>query len=178
MWRDNKEHQLMMNRSEEKLMESMVKWGDYKSRHHERALMWVDRNSIVYNNNSRAWKNRSSIQQKFNINKSFQLDEEKFLNIEDDSSESDDKEPKLRESTMSKPFGYLSLDNRKTKYTNRKLYDIANDHDVILSTSFSKETYGKDDSFFTSKKKIDYDDVSPKKIQNETNIQILPHLWK
>ena len=39
MWRDNKEHQLMMNRSEEKLMESMVKWGDYKSRHHERALM-------------------------------------------------------------------------------------------------------------------------------------------
>jgi hypothetical protein len=56
IWKNLREKKIILNRSQEQLQRSVIKWGHQKSSHHERALVVADRNSIAYNNHSRSFK--------------------------------------------------------------------------------------------------------------------------
>ena len=170
MWKTQREKKVILNRSEEQLMRSIRKWGDHKSKHHERQLMSSDRHSLAYNNYSRSWKIKPNDEKlsREEIMKSFNISHDQFLDTDNESLKSDEGEGEGKK-TRNKNADYsFDEESHITNLMNR-LHDmshISNDHDVMFS-SMIKEGNTGDDSFFLTKKNMD-GDASPSKLNNST----------
>lgn len=167
MWKTQREKKITLNRSEEQLMRSLRKWGNHKSKCHERQLMSNDRHSIAFNEYSRRWNNKP-IDKKMSreeIAKSFNISHDQFLDTDNESLKSSDRDDDSQPQKGRNTNADYSFDDEShiTNLMNR-IHDMSyltNDHDVMFSSSF-KDGPSVDDSFFLTKKNVD-GDASPTK---------------
>lgn len=180
IWKNHRQNNVILNRSEEQLMKNVRKWGDYKSNHYERTLMNVDRNTIVYNKNSRTFRNKHQNSKGSDVNRSMQITSEQFLDTDESSDSGDDKDKrvKIQQNTVKKPNNDYSFDdNYNLQDEMRRFHDMtymASDHDVMLGSSILGAIPNTDESFFLTKKQLEGDESPSRRLTNELNKEVKP----
>ena len=138
--------------------------------------MNADRNSIVYNQNSRTYRTKRSSVPGGDVNKSMQVTHEQFLDTDEDSSDSN--ENNKRRTVRKKAHNDYSFDEEyDVQEGMKKFHDMtymATDHDVMFGASLVSNIPVGDDSFFLTKKKMDGDESPSKKLANELNKEDKP----
>lgn len=162
LWKAHREKKIVLNRSEEQLQKTIAKWGNKKSFHQERALTCADRQSIVYNDHSRSFKRKEKSPRKDDLSNSVFVNQEKFLETDDESLKSSEDEGTKVNKTRNNDYEFNEEQEIDTLM--HKLHDMSymtTDHDVHFGSSFAAAT--GDDSFFLTKKNIEGDESPTKK---------------
>jgi hypothetical protein len=152
IWKNLREKKIILNRSQEQLQRSVVKWGHQKSSHHERAMVVADRNSIAYNNHSRSFKAKPITKKNDELHNYMFISQEKFLDTDNESLYSSEDEADSKQVLRNSNNDYTFEENQ-VKNVMKKIHDmtmVVSDHDVI--GSYTSQSIYRNDSFILNKK--------------------------
>jgi hypothetical protein len=152
IWKNLREKKIILNRSQEQLQRSVIKWGHQKSSHHERAMVVADRNSIAYNNHSRSFKAKPISKKNDELRSYIFISQEKFLDTDNESLYSSEDEGESNHVSRNSNRDYTFEENQ-VKNVMKKIHDmtmVVSDHDVI--GNYTSQSIYRNDSFILNKR--------------------------